>query len=79
MNRLIVGCVISLFVLFSEEGAKYMSVAQYGALPNDGNDDAASLRQALRSKSQRDVGYYSSQLQKYGFSFPSWKMSQSYT
>ncbi len=78
MNRLIVGCVISLFVLFSDEAAEYMSVARYGALPNDGKDDAASRRQALRSKSQRNVGYYHRQLQKYGFNFPSWKMSQSY-
>ena len=54
MHRLIVGCIVSLFVLFSYATAKDMSVTQYGALPNDGNDDAAALRQAVDACGEGD-------------------------
>ena len=52
MNRLIVGCIVSLFVLFSYAAANDISVTQYGALPNDGKDDAAALRQAVEACGQ---------------------------
>jgi polygalacturonase len=50
MNRL----VVSLFVLASYAAAKEVSVTQYGALPNDGKDDASALRQAVEACGQGD-------------------------
>ena len=47
MNRLIVGCFSSVFVLFSSVAANEISVTQYGAWPNDGKDDTAALRRAV--------------------------------
>jgi len=54
MNRLIDGCVFSLFALFSCAAAKDISVTQYGAWPNDGKDDAAALRQAMDACGEGD-------------------------
>ena len=54
MNRFIIGCIVSLFVLSSYTAAKDISVTQYGALPNDGKDDTAALRRAIEVCGQRD-------------------------
>ena len=54
VRRLIVGCTVSLFVLFSYAAAKELSVTQYGALPNDGKDDAAALRRAVDACGEGD-------------------------
>ncbi|MFC1633642.1 right-handed parallel beta-helix repeat-containing protein [Planctomycetota bacterium] len=54
MNRLAVGCIASLFVLFSYAAAKDISVTQYGAMPDDGKDDAAALHQAVDACGQGD-------------------------
>ena len=54
MNRLIAGCVVSLFLLTSSAAAEELSVTQYGAVPNDGKDDAAALRLAVDACGEGD-------------------------
>ena len=54
MNRLAIGCIVSLFVLFSCAAAKDISVTQYGALPNDKKDDVAALLQAVDACGEGD-------------------------
>jgi hypothetical protein len=49
-----VALIVSMFVLSAYASAEDISVTQYGALPNDGKDDAAALCQAVDVCGQGD-------------------------
>ena len=52
--QLTFGCFVCLFVFLPGVTAKERSVTQYGALPNDGKDDAPALRRAVDACEQGD-------------------------
>lgn len=54
MHRSIAGGLVALFLLGSAAAGKQVAVTAYGALPNDGKDDAPALRLALAACGEGD-------------------------